>query len=216
MKEDKNLTAGETASKMEETTSLKSLINTIVALLISVGASFKKVGGDFVTKNEVAKFFRTLFTLSNAGPYDTTVTVGGVIYPLNTFVVDTRIAAAFVMPKAVKMPGASPFLKDVSVHYKDMDIMSPSEMIEFQHKWFAMMKVQPTLVSIEEAIKPRLLGEITEVSNGSKCHVEDLASVKSIPVELAITDKLFGDEYFNYDIETVVKMVVVNFYTNLK
>lgn len=215
MKENK-MTAGETASKMEETASINTVIELIVALLMSIGASFKKVGGDFVTKSEVTKFIKTLFAISNVGPYDTTVTVGGVVYPLAAFTVDSHIATAFVMPKAVKMPGASPFLKDVSVHYKDMDIMSPAEMIEFQHKFFAMFKAQPNMIGIEEAIKVKLLGEVVEVSNGSKCHVEDLASVKSVPVELAICEQLFGEGYFNYDLKDVIRMVVVNFYTQLK
>lgn len=208
-------TAGKTA-KMEGTASLKVVLETIVALLISVGASFRKVGGEFVDKAALTRFFNTLATLSSVGPYDTVFTVGGVAYPLDTFKVDSRIASAFVMPRAVLMPGSSPFRLDVSVHHKDTNLMNPAEMIEFQHKFMAQFKTQPNFITIEEAIKPVILGEITDVSNGLKCHVEDLASVKSIPVELKLTEELWSDEYFNYAINDVAKMVVVNFYSSLQ
>lgn len=207
-------TAGKTA-KMEETASLKTVLSTIVALLISVGTSFKKVGGEFVKREELERFLNTLYTLSSVGPYDSVFTVNGAVYPLEAFKVDTRIASAFVMPRAVLMPGASPFRKDVSVHLKETNLMTPAEMIEFQHKFMAQFKTQPTLGSVEEAIKPVILGEVTDVSNGKMCHVEDLASVKSMPVELLLTEELWKDEYFNYSIDDVAKMVVVNFYTSL-
>jgi hypothetical protein len=200
---------------MEETASLTTVLETIVAMLISVGTSFKKVGGDFVKRDEVERFLKTLYTLSTVGPYDSVFTVNGGIYPLEAFKVDSRFAAAFVMPRAVLMPGASPFRKDVSVHLKFDNLFNPAEMIEFQHKFFAQFKTQPQLISVEEAMKPVILGEITDVSCGAMCHVEDLASVKSIPVELSITDQLWKDEYFNYNIADVAKMVVVNFYSGL-
>lgn len=207
-------TVGKT-TKMEETASLKTVLSTIVALLISVGTSFKKVGGEFVKREELERFLNTLYTLSSVGPYDSVFTVNGAVYPLEAFKVDTRIAAAFVMPRAVLMPGASPFRKDVSVHLKETNLMNPAEMIEFQHKFMAQFKTQPTLGPVEEAIKPVILGEVTDVSNGKMCHVEDLASVKSMPVELLLTEELWKDEYFNYSIDDVAKMVVVNFYTSL-
>jgi len=207
-------TVGKT-TKMEETASLKTVLSTIVALLISVGTSFKKVGGEFVKREELERFLNTLYTLSSVGPYDSVFTVNGAVYPLEAFKVDTRIAAAFVMPRAVLMPGASPFRKDVSVHLKETNLMNPAEMIEFQHKFMAQFKTQPTLGPVEEAIKPVILGEVTDVSNGKMCHVEDLASVKSMPVELLLTEELWKDEYFNYNIDDVARMVVVNFYTSL-
>lgn len=207
-------TVGKT-TKMEETASLKTVLSTIVALLISVGTSFKKVGGEFVKREELERFLNTLYTLSSVGPYDSVFTVNGAVYPLEAFKVDTRIAAAFVMPRAVLMPGASPFRKDVSVHLKETNLMDPAEMIEFQHKFMAQFKTQPTLGPVEEAIKPVILGEVTDVSNGKMCHVEDLASVKSMPVELLLTEELWKDEYFTYSIDDVAKMVVVNFYTSL-
>lgn len=213
MRED-NMTAGQTA--MEMTTSTPNVNELVSALLVSEGAQFKKVGGDFVNKGEVTKFIRTLNTISNVGPYDTTLTVDGVVYPLEAFKVDSRIAAAFMKPRAVKMPGASPFLKDVSVHSRGGDAMNPAEMIEFQHRFFAMFKVQPNLVDVLETIKPRLLGEIVDCYDGNKFHIEDLASVKSVPVELSIAHDLFGENYFMYDPEVVVKFVVINFYTSLK
>lgn len=214
MKEDK-MTVGET-TPMETTTSTTKVNELVVALLTSEGAAFKKVGGDFVSKSEVTKFIRTLDTISNVGPYDTTLTVDGVVYPLEAFKVDSRIAAAFMKPRAVKMPGASPFLKDVSVHSKSGEAMNPAEMIEFQHRFFAMFKVQANLVDVLDAIKPVLLGEVVDCFDGCKYHVEDLASVKSLPVELSIAHELFGDNYFMYDPEVVVKFVVINFYTSLK
>lgn len=202
--------------QMGSAASLNTVVHVIAVKLATMGASFKKVSGQFVSQADITKFLNTLFTLSSVGVYDTTIAVGGVVYPLNAFQVDTRIATAFVMPRAVRMPGTNPFITDVSVHHVSDDIMNPAEMIEFQHKFFNMFKLTPNMIGIEEAIKPRLLGDLTDVTYCGRCHVEDLASVKSVPVELEIANLLYEDNYFTLDFESVIDMVVVNFLSLLK
>lgn len=192
------------------------VLTELVQQLIAQGASFKKVSGNFVNKDEVEKFIKTLSTISSVGPFDSTITAGGVCYPLEAYQIDTKIAAAFVQPRAVKMPGPIPFTYDVSVHYKYSEIMDPAEILDFQHRFLNQFKVQPTLVPVTDSIKPVLLGEIVNCFNGEKFHAEDLAAVKSIPVELKIASDLYSQEYFQYSIESIVKFVVVNFYSNLK
>lgn len=226
MKENKSLTAGETAPveatatvKAEEVNKMADLsaINkALAAVLVSVGDSFKKIGGTFVSLGDMTKFLDTLSTLSSVGMYDTIITVDGVAYPLSAYTVDSRIAAAFVMPRAVVMPGSNPFRKDVSVHHSAKKIMTPAEMIEFEYKLFAYFKVSPNLVSVEESIRPVMLGDVTEVMKGDMCHIEDLASVKSLPVSLKISDELYGEGYFNYRTADVLRMIAVNFYSGLK
>ena len=205
--------SGKTATKVDNSFNIVALI---VRLLISVGVSFKKVGGEFVSTGEMKRFISTLFALSSVGPYDTTLTVSGVAYPLNMFMVDTRIGQAFVQPRAILMPGTSPFRKDVSVHPHVSDIMTPPELIEFQHKWMAMFKLTPTLQSVEEYIKVANIGDYVDLRKGDTCHIEDLASVKSVPAEIDVASKLYEDHYFNLNTADVIRMVVVNFYTALK
>lgn len=205
--------SGTTATGISDTFNIVELI---VRLLISVGSSFKKVGGEFVKVEEMRRFISTLFALSSVGPYDTTLTVGGVAYPLDMFMVDTRIGQAFVQPRAIVMPGTSPFRKDVSVHPKVGSIMTPPELVEFQHKWFAMFKLTPTLQSVVEYIRVANIGDYVDLRKGNMCHVEDLASVKSVPAEIDVASELFEDFYFNLNTADVIRMVVVNFYTALK
>jgi len=224
MKNDEIMASGKT-EEMEEAASGKTatkvgnsfnIVELIVKLLISVGFSFKKVGGEFVRPEEMRRFISTLFALSSVGPYDTTLTVGGVAYPLDMFMVDTRVGQAFVQPRAILMPGTSPFRKDVSVHPKVGDIMTPPELVEFQHKWFAMYKLVPTLQSVVEYIKVANIGDYVDLMKGSMCHIEDLASVKSVPAEIDVASELYEDFYFNLNTADVIRMVVVNFYTALK
>lgn len=214
--EDGKVTVGETTSKVETTAPITVIIETIVRMLLMVGKSFKKIGGDFVTEKELKRFISTLYTISAIGPYDTTLTVGGVPYPLDSFKVDTKLAGAFLQPRAIVMPGTSPFRLDVSVHQVFKDIMMPAELVEFQFKFLAMFKVQPTLQSVEEGLKPRVLGDITECGNGERFHVDDLASVKSVPSVLSVASQLYTKEYFNYDLSDVIRMVVTNLYSDLK
>jgi hypothetical protein len=213
MEKDK-VTVGETT--VEETAPITVIIETIVRMLLFVGKSFKKIGGEFVTEKELKRFISTLYTISAIGPYDTTVTVSGVPYPLDTFKVDTKLVGAFLQPRAIVMPGTSPFRLDVSVHQTFKEIMMPAELIEFQYKFLAMFKVQPTLQSVEEGLKPRVLGDITECCNGKKFHVDDLASVKSVPPLLSVASQLYTEDYFNYDLADVIRMVVTNLYSDLK
>lgn len=224
MKNDEIMTSGKTEG-MEEAASGKSatkvnnsfnIVELIVRLLISVGVSFKKVGGEFVKPEEMKRFISTLFALSSVGPYDTTLTVGGVAYPLDMFMVDTRVGQAFVQPRAIVMPGTSPFRKDVSVHPNVSGIMTPPELVEFQHKWFAMYKLTPTLQSVAEYIKVANIGDYVDLRKGDMCHIEDLASVKSVPAEIDVASELYEDFYFNLNTADVIRMVVVNFYSALK
>lgn len=223
MKSDEIMTSGKT-EKMDEAASGKTatkvnnafnIVELIVKLLISVGCSFKKVGGEFVKAEEMKRFISTLFALSSVGPYDTTLTVGGVAYPLDMFMVDTRVGQAFVQPRAILMPGTSPFRKDVSVHPDVTGVMTPPELVEFQHKWFAMYKLTPTLQSVEEYIKVANIGDYVDLRKVNMCHIEDLASVKSLPAEINIASELFEEFYFNLNTADVVRMVVVNYYTAL-
>jgi hypothetical protein len=224
MKNDEIMTSGKTEG-MEEAASGKSatkvnnsfnIVELIVRLLISVGVSFKKVGGEFVRPEEMKRFISTLFALSSVGPYDTTLTVGGVAYPLDMFMVDTRVGQAFVQPRAIVMPGTSPFRKDVSVHPHVSGVMTPPELVEFQHKWFAMYKLTPTLQSVAEYIKVANIGDYVDLRKGDMCHIDDLASVKSVPAEIDVASELYEDFYFNLNTADVIRMVVVNFYTALK
>lgn len=214
--EENKVTVGETTAEVKTAAPLSVVIATIVNLLIMVGKSFKRVGGEFVSESEMKRFINTLYTLSNIGPYDTTLIVEGVPFPVEAFKVDTRIQDAFLQPRAVVMPGTSPFRKDVSVHSKSGNIMTPAELIEFQFKFLAMFKAQPTLQSPIEGLKPRNLSECVECGNGRAYHVEDLASIKSIPTELKLAEELFGEHYFSYAQQDVIRMVVTNFYSNLK
>lgn len=224
MKADEVMTSGKTEEMVEAASGTTAtgvsdsfnIVQLIVTLLISVGTSFKKVGGMFVSVEEMKRFVSTLFALSSVGPYDTTLTVGGVAYPLDMFMVDTRVGQAFVQPRAILMPGTSPFRKDVSVHPDVSGIMTPPELVEFQHKWFAMFKLTPTLQSVEEYIKVANIGDYVDLRKGSMCHIEDLASVKSIPAEIDVASELYEEYYFNLNTADVVRMVVVNFYTALK
>jgi hypothetical protein len=203
--------------EVDKVTPIERIITLVTELLISVGASFKKVGGEFIKDSEMKKFIKTLYALSNVGPYDTTMTVNGGIYPISTYQVDSRIAAAFLMPRAVRMPGSGPFRLDVSAHEdQGSKIMTPAEMIEFQYKFMNYFKLIPTFVDPTQELSSKTLSDMIEVSNGDRCHVEDLASVKSIPITISIADKLWDDNYFNYDLASVAKQVVVNFYSNLK
>lgn len=224
MKNDEIMTSGKTEG-MEEAASGKpatkvsnsfNIVELIVRLLISVGVSFKKVGGEFVRPEEMKRFISTLFALSSVGPYDTTLTVSGVAYPLDMFMVDTRVGQAFVQPRAIVMPGTSPFRKDVSVHPNVSGIMTPPELVEFQHKWFAMYKLTPTLQSVAEYIKVANIGDYVDLRKGDMCHIEDLASVKSVPAEIDVASELYEDFYFNLNTADVIRMVVVNFYSALK
>lgn len=224
MKNDEIMTSGKTEG-MEEAASGKpatkvsnsfNIVELIVRLLISVGVSFKKVGGEFVRPEEMKRFISTLFALSSVGPYDTTLTVSGVAYPLDMFMVDTRVGQAFVQPRAIVMPGTSPFRKDVSVHPNVSGVMTPPELVEFQHKWFAMYKLTPTLQSVAEYIKVANIGDYVDLRKGDMCHIEDLASVKSVPAEIDVASELYEDFYFNLNTADVIRMVVVNFYSALK
>lgn len=224
MKADEMMTSGKTEEMVEAASGTTAtgvsdsfnIVQLIVTLLTSVGTSFKKVGGMFVSTEEMKRFVSTLFALSNVGPYDTTLTVGGVAYPLDMFMVDTRVGQAFVQPRAILMPGTSPFRKDVSVHPEVSGVMTPPELVEFQHKWFAMFKLTPTLQSVEEYIKVANIGDYVDLRKGSMCHIEDLASVKSVPAEIDVASKLYEEYYFNLNTTDVVRMVLVNFYTALK
>jgi hypothetical protein len=210
---DAKVTAGETAVK---TSSVKDvIIETIVALLMSVGASFKKVGGSFVTERELVKFISTLMMLSDVGPYATTVTVGGGVYPLESYQIDTRVASAFVQPRAVLASGNSPLRKDVSAHPTYKEVMTPAECIEFQYKFFALFKTLPNLANVNSAIGAVNLGEVVDCANDTAFHVEDLASVKSIPPILTIASDLYEDGYFSTPASEVVRMVCVNFYSEV-
>lgn len=206
-------TAGETA--METTSIINLVVETIVAMLVSIGTSFKKVGGDFVTKNEMKKFIETLFALSSVGPYDTFMVVRGVSYPLESYQLDSRIANAFVLPRAITMPGTSPFRKDVSAHFDGADILDPAAFLEFQYKYLNYFKTVPSFGNILEAIKVVNIGEVTDCMNSKNVHVEDLATTKKIPYILRDASVFFGDEYFTYSVQDVVRMVVLNFYTQL-
>lgn len=207
-------TAGETA--VNTTDIVNIVVDTISSQLVSMGTSFKKVGGDFLDKKEMKKFIETLYAISSVGPFDTFMVVRGVGYPLESYKLDAHIANAFVMPRAITMPGTSPYRKDLSAHLSGVDVMDPSAFIEFQYKYLNYFKMVPSFVSVLESIKPVNIGEVTDCMNSEKVHVEDLASTKKIPYILKDAGVLFGDEYFNYSVMDVVKCVVLNFYTELK
>lgn len=202
-------TAGKTASS-------KSLIALVAEELGSTGPSFRATGGTFVSQDAVSRFIETLFALSNVERYDTMVTVANVAYPISTYTVDGRIGKAFGMPKAIRMPGTNPYIKDLRKH-EDAEVrMSPAEFTEFQYQFLANFKVNPNVQPIDEFIRPVCVGEVTEVSNGESVHIDDLCAVKSLPVQLVASEDMYEDSYFMYPIEAVVKQVVVNFYTGLK
>lgn len=209
-----NQTAGETAN-MGRTAMITTVLDTIVALLVSMGTSFKKVGGEFIKEKEMKQFITTLFVLSNVGPYDTTLVVQGVGYPLESFKIDSRIASAFVQPRAILMPGTSPFRKDLSAHLTNGEAMDPATFQEFQYRFLNYFKVVPSFGNTLDAIKPMNIGEITDCMSSSAVHVEDLASTTKVPPILADAGVFFGDNYFNYDVPSVVKNVVLHFYTTL-
>lgn len=201
---------------IRKTVGKTTIMYVIAYLLVEVGKSFKKVGRSFIELPEMERFINTLYSLSNVGRYDAAIAVGGVMYPLDLFKVDSRFAEAFVQPRAVTMPGSSPFSKDVITHPSNDVIMSPAEMIEFQYKFFSMFKLQPQLEDVTQFIRVISLSEVVNCGNGTKYHVEDLATVKSVPCDLTITEQLFEEPYFNYEIEDVIRMVVTNFYSSLK
>lgn len=202
-------TAGKTANS-------KSLIALVAEELGSTGPSFRATGGAFVNQDAVLRFVETLFALSNVERYDTMVTVANVAYPISTYTVDGRIGKAFGMPKAIRMPGTNPYIKDLRKH-EDAEVrMSPAEFTEFQYQFLANFKVTPSVQPIDEFIRPVCVGEVTEVSNGESVHIDDLCAVKSLPVQLVASEDMYEDSYFMYPIEAVVKQVVVNFYTGLK
>lgn len=206
-------TAEETA--VRTTSIVNVVVETIVAQLISIGSSFKKVGGDFMKESEVKRFIGTLFAISSVGPYDTFMVVRSVSYPLESYQLDSRIANAFAMPRAITMPGTSPFRKDVSAHFDGADLMDPAAFLEFQYKFLNYFKTVPSFGSILEAIKVVYIGEVTDCMNSERVHVEDLASTKKIPYILKNASELYGDGYFTYSVQDVVRMVVINFYTQL-
>jgi len=206
-------TAEETA--VRTTSIVNVVVETIVAQLISIGSSFKKVGGDFMKESEVKRFIGTLFAISSVGPYDTFMVVRSVSYPLESYQLDSRIANAFAMPRAITMPGTSPFRKDVSAHFDGADLMDPAAFLEFQYKFLNYFKTVPSFGNILEAIKVVYIGEVTDCMNSERVHVEDLASTKKIPYILKNASELYGDGYFTYSVQDVVRMVVINFYTQL-
>jgi hypothetical protein len=206
-------TAGKTA--MGTTDMIKTVVETIVSLLISTGASFKKINGE-IDRKELKKFVETLFAISSVGMYQTFIVVKGVSYPIEAYKVDSRIAEAFVQPRAIVMPGTSPFRKDVSAHFDAPEMLDPAAFEEFQYKFMNYFKTVPSFGNMLEAIKVVNLGEVVDCISSDGVHVEDLASTKKIPYILKDASVFYGDGYFNYTVQDVVKFVVLNFYTSLK
>jgi hypothetical protein len=203
----------ETAGK---TVKSKSLVAMVTEALVSTGPSFKATGGAFVSQESVFLFMDTLFALSNVGRYDTMVTVDNVAYPISAYTVDGRIGKAFGMSKAVFMPGTNPYTKDLRKHEDATIRMTPAEFIEFQYQFLANFKVTPSVQPIDEFIRAICVGEVTEVSNGELVHIDDMCTVKSLPLQLVTSEYMYEDSYFMYPIKAVVKQIVVNFYTALK
>lgn len=202
--------AANTAGNVEE------VINLIAREIQSKGSSFKKISGKYDIEDEVRKALCTLYALSSVNRYATTITVGGIVYPIDAYKLDHNFAQAFLPAKEVVMPGTSPFRKDVSVHPEVDAAYNPGEMIEFQVKFLNYFKAVPNFTSASELLRPRTIGEITDCGNGRKYHVEDLATVKSTPVELRNTSDLFEEAYFQYDRETVIQYVVINYLASIK
>lgn len=209
MSETAEKTVGKTTKK-EATPSPISVVETVVRILKSVGANFKRVGGDFVSDSDLKKFISTLLALGNLGPYDVSLTVDTISYPLTDFKIDSRIAKAFLLPRQIVMAEVSPYRKDVRVHPDVKAEWNPAQMIEFQYRFLGMFKVQPTFTEVTEFVASKPLGEVSEVMRAEYCHVEDLAAVKSLPIELKITDELWAQEYFNVPFSKVVEMICVN------
>lgn len=202
-------TAGETADP-------KSLIDLVVENLVNSGVSFKSTGGAFVSKEDTTKFIGTLFALANVERYHTMVTVDQVAYPISSYAIDARLGGAFAMPRQIMMPGTSPYLKDLREHEECTVSMTPAEFVEYQYKFFANFKQVPNLQPVDEFIRPINIGEVTEIYNGKSAHIDDVCAAKSLPVKLLASDVMFEKDYFEYPLETVVKQIVINFYTNLK
>jgi hypothetical protein len=209
-----NETAGKTAKKGSTPSSI-TVVSLIVSMLRNVGLKFKKVGGDFVSEADIKKFVNTLLALSDVGPYDTILTVDGIAYPLSDFKVDTRLAAALLPPRQVVMAEPSPYRKDVRVHYSTKAEWSPAQMMEFQYQFLGMLKVQPSFSDILDRITMMPIGEVGDVLKADQCHVQDLAAVKSLPIELTIASEFWGEGYFNIPLSKVIEVLVFNLYSQL-
>lgn len=192
------------------------IIQLIAKLLRTVGTSFKRVGGEFVDQADLERFVWTLFALSSIGPYDTQIVVKGVSYSLSDYQVDSRIGNAFMQPRAIMMPGTSPFRRDVSAALLGGGQLAPAEFLEFQYKFLNYFKTVPSLGNILEFIKVVNIGEVTDCMHSKLAHVEDLASTKKIPYILRDVSLLYEPQYFQYSADSVVRMVVTNFYSDLK
>lgn len=216
MKETANQTVGQTTDLAGKTANNKSFVAMVTEELHQVGTQFKATGGDFVKKEELMKFVDTTFALSKVGRYDEFITYGNVAYPITSYTIDAGFGKAFCMPRMITMPGTNPFTKDVREHEDATVKMTPAEYQAFQYQYFANFRKVPTLQPVTEFTRSVCIGEITEVSNGERVHIDDMCAVKSLPVQLTCVKELYEESYFVYPLSTVVKQVVVNFYTAMK
>lgn len=193
-----------------------TVIDKIASMMHSTGTRMK-LASAMMPVSDLKSILTTFEDFSNVGRFDTTIETRSGRFSIEDFKVDTKLAG-LIKPCAVSVPG-SPFLtKDLRVHTSvaASEVLTPAELIQVQFDLANRFKAQPTFGSVSEMIKPVDLSAVSVISDGDYVHCETLGAVKTIPIELTISDYLYKEDYFDYSVDVIIEQLVTNIITSYR